>query len=281
MQTEIDQFLTEQNSLLMQQNNLLAEQNKVLSQQIDSLKTILSDYSEVELSLKSKINNLLAEKEAQQALILTLKSRAFKARTGQLFGAITARISSKSAKPIADAINTNLKSTEFNRHYQQLSANIASTNTKDDHSTANRPTTSSLEALATQSVTNYRRRLRDSEQANSEARDNTWRLNSIDLKVKQLTDLIENIRLEPQPASNFINLRYDGYYPGYIDSHKILTKKQDQAYQSKNHLQLIEFISEKTDNLKKYMLRASSNIRTSDYEQIEKIIKNDDRMLKF
>jgi hypothetical protein len=29
------------------------------------------------------------------------------------------------------------------------------------------------------------------------------------------------------------------------------------------------------------MLRASSNIRTSDYEQIEKIIKNDDRMLKF
>ena len=29
------------------------------------------------------------------------------------------------------------------------------------------------------------------------------------------------------------------------------------------------------------MLRASSNIRTSDYEQIEKIIKNDDRMLNF
>ena len=82
MQTEIDQFLTEQNSLLMQQNNLLAEQNKVLSQQIDSLKTILSDYSEVELSLKSKINNLLAEKEAQQALILTLKAELSKLEQG-------------------------------------------------------------------------------------------------------------------------------------------------------------------------------------------------------
>ena len=230
---------------------------------------------------KKQNQQLVSRERSSTSFDFDTESRAFKARTGQLFGAITARISSKSAKPIADAINTSLKSTEFNRHYQQLSANIASTNTKDDHSTANRPTTSSLEALATQSVTNYRRRLRDSEQANSEARDNTWRLNSIDLKVKQLTDLIENIRLEPQPASNFINLRYDGYYPGYIDSHKILTKKQDQAYQSKNHLQLIEFISEKTDNLKKYMLRASSNIRTSDYEQIEKIIKNDDRMLKF
>ena len=232
---------------------------------------------------ESKEQNQQSEyrERSTASLNFDTESRAFKARTRQLFGAITARISSKSAKPIADAINTSLKSTEFNRHYQQLSGNIASTNTKDDHSTANRPTTSSLEALATQSVTNYRRRLRDSEQANSEARDNAWRLNSIDLKAKQLTDLIENIRLEPQPASNFINLRYDGYYPGYIDSHKILTKKQDQAYQSKNHLQLIEFISEKTDNLKKYMLRASSNIRTSDYEQIEKIIKNDDRMLKF
>ena len=232
---------------------------------------------------ESKEQNQQSEyrERSTASLNFDTESRAFKARTRQLFGAITARISSKSAKPIADAINTSLKSTEFNRHYQQLSGNIASTNTKDDHSTANRPTTGSLEALATQSVTNYRRRLRDSEQANSEARDNAWRLNSIDLKAKQLTDLIENIRLEPQPASNFINLRYDGYYPGYIDSHKILTKKQDQAYQSKNHLQLIEFISEKTDNLKKYMLRASSNIRTSDYEQIEKIIKNDDRMLKF
>jgi hypothetical protein len=48
MQTEIDHFLTEQNSLLIQQNNLLAEQNKVLNQQVDSLKTILTGYSEVE-----------------------------------------------------------------------------------------------------------------------------------------------------------------------------------------------------------------------------------------
>ncbi len=58
MQTEIDQFLTEQNALLSQQNSLLAEQNEVLSQQVSSLKNILTTYSEVEQSLKDKINNL-------------------------------------------------------------------------------------------------------------------------------------------------------------------------------------------------------------------------------
>jgi ribosome-binding ATPase YchF (GTP1/OBG family) len=66
---------------------------------------------------------LLAEKQAQQALISHSK-QSFQNRTGQLFGAITARISSNS-KPITDAINTSLKSTEFNQHCQQLSANIA------------------------------------------------------------------------------------------------------------------------------------------------------------
>ena len=73
MQTEIDHFLTAQNNLLMQQNSLLAEQNKVLSQQVDSLKTILTGYSEVEQELQDKISILQSEKQAQQALISALK----------------------------------------------------------------------------------------------------------------------------------------------------------------------------------------------------------------
>ena len=82
MQTEIDQFLTEQNSLLMQQNNLLAEQNEVLSQQIDSLKTILTGYSEVEQELQGKISILQAEKQAQQDLISALKGELSKIEQG-------------------------------------------------------------------------------------------------------------------------------------------------------------------------------------------------------
>ena len=83
MQTEIDQFLTEQNALLSQQNSLLAEQNEVLSQQVSSLKNILTTYSEVEQSLKDKINNLNSEKEAQQALILAMKVELSKLEQGE------------------------------------------------------------------------------------------------------------------------------------------------------------------------------------------------------
>ena len=82
MQTEIDHFLTAQNNLLMQQNSLLAEQNKVLSQQVDSLKTILTGYSEVEQKLQDKISILQSEKQAQQALILALKGELSKIEQG-------------------------------------------------------------------------------------------------------------------------------------------------------------------------------------------------------
>ena len=82
MQTEIDHYLTEQNSLLMQQNNLLAEQNKALTQQVDSLKTILTGYSEVEQELQDKISILQSEKQAQQALISALKIELSKIEQG-------------------------------------------------------------------------------------------------------------------------------------------------------------------------------------------------------
>ena len=82
MQSEIDHFLTEQNNLLIQQNSLLAEQNKVLSQQVDSLKTILTGYSEVEQELQDKISILQSEKQAQQALISALKGELSKIEQG-------------------------------------------------------------------------------------------------------------------------------------------------------------------------------------------------------
>ena len=82
MQSEIDHFLTEQNNLLIQQNSLLAEQNKVLNQQVDSLKTILTGYSEVEQELQDKISILQSEKQAQQALISALKIELSKIEQG-------------------------------------------------------------------------------------------------------------------------------------------------------------------------------------------------------
>jgi hypothetical protein len=109
MQTEIDHYLTEQNSLLMQQNNLLAEQNKALSQQVDSLKTILTGYSEVEQELQDKISILQSEKQAQQALISALKIELSKIEQGnfseQLQQAFQENLKTQLQTQLARALN--------------------------------------------------------------------------------------------------------------------------------------------------------------------------------
>ena len=214
------------------------------------------------------------------SLDLGTQRRVIQNRTGQFFGAVTAKLSNQLNEPITNAINTSVKSAEFKRHYQQLSENSYIPSTKDDPRTADRPRTSSLEALATQSVANYRRRIRDSEQANQGAKDNAWRLDNIDREVKQIAELISNIRIKPQLASEF-RLRYDGYYPDYNIRHERLSKKQDELCRSKSPLDVIDCIAEKADNLKQYTSRAWRDLSSYDYDKVEKIIKNDEIMIKY
>ena len=215
------------------------------------------------------------------SLDLGTKNRAIQNRAGQFFTGFTAKLSGQLNEPITNAINTSVKSSKFKQYHQQLSDNITHTDTKDYHHTADRPTESSLESLATRSIANYTRRLAHTEQANYWARINAGRLNIIDSKFKEISDLIKNIRIEPESALDFIDLRYDGYYRGYVYLHKNLTKKQDQAYRSKKTLQLIECVAEKYENLERYMSTASNYINRSAYEHIEKMIKNDEIMLKY
>ena len=215
------------------------------------------------------------------SLDLRIEGRVIQNRAGQFFTGFTAKLSGQLNEPITNAINTSVKSSKFKQYHQQLSDNITHTDTKDYHHTADRPTESSLESLATRSIANYTRRLAHTEQANYWARINAGRLNIIDSKFKEISDLIKNIRIEPESALDFIDLRYDGYYRGYVYLHKNLTKKQDQAYRSKKTLQLIECVAEKYENLERYMSTASNYINRSAYEHIEKMIKNDEIMLKY
>ena len=215
------------------------------------------------------------------SLDLSTERRVIQNRAGQFFTGFTAKLSNQLNEPITNAINTSVKSAEFKRHHQQLSANSDITSAKDDQRTANRPRESSLEALAIQNIANYRRRIADSEQANHGARDNAWRFNNIDRKVEQIAELISNIRIKPKAASDFINLRYDSYYPDYVIRHERLSKKQDEAYKNKNELDLIICIAEKVDNLKQYTFRAWRDLSSFDYDKVEKIIKNDEVMLKY
>ena len=83
MQTEIDQYLAQQNELLNQQNKLLAEQNALLSQRIDSLKNILNSHNELEQVLNNKINSLETENEMLKELISAMKSELLKLEQGK------------------------------------------------------------------------------------------------------------------------------------------------------------------------------------------------------
>ena len=214
------------------------------------------------------------------SLDLGTQRRIIQNRTGQFFAGITAKLSSQLNEPITNAINKSLKQSELKQYCEQYGEYRTQTYSTENHSSTNRSRAGSLEALATQSINQYRRRLEDSGQATTAVRNNAWQLNIIDQKFEQLTELVKNIRIKPQQASG-LKLRYDGYYPDYNIRHERLSKKQDELYRSKSQLGVIDCIAEKADNLKQYTSRASNSLSSYDYEKIEKIIKNDEIMLKY
>ncbi|SSW81835.1 Uncharacterised protein [Klebsiella pneumoniae] len=87
----------------------------------------------------------------------------------------------------------------------------------------------------------------------------------------------------PKPATDFqfSSLRNDNYYPDCVLYHKELCDKQQQAYDSKKLSLLIDYTKKKAENLETYMSRASRKLNKSDYNKIEQIIQNDQRMLKY
>jgi hypothetical protein len=214
------------------------------------------------------------------SLDLGTQKRVIQNRTGQFFAEFTTQLSNQLNETIADTINTGFESSEFKQHYRKLSGNSNITRETNHSRTTDRPRTSSLETLATESIANYRRRLEDSGQATTAVRNNAWQLNIIDQRFEQLTELIKNIRIKPQLASEF-GLRYDGYYPDYNIRHERLSKKQDELCRSKSQLDVIDCIAEKADNLKQYTSRAWRDLSSYDYDKVEKIINNDEIMLKY
>ena len=213
------------------------------------------------------------------SLDLGAQRRAIQNRAGQFFAGFTAKLSKQLNEPITNAINTSLKPSELKQYCEQYGEHRTQTYSTENYSSTDRSRASSLEALATQSINQYRRRLEDSRQATTAVRNNAWQLNIIDQRFEQLTELVKNIRIKPQLASEF-RLRYDNYYPDDIIRYERLSKKQDELFRSKNQLGVIDCIAEKADNLKQYTSRAWRDLSHYDYEKVEKIIKNDEIMLK-
>ena len=213
------------------------------------------------------------------SLDLGTQKRIIQNRAGQFFAGFTAELSTQLNEPITNAINTSLKPSELKQYCEQYGEHRTQTYSTENYSSTDRSRASSLEALATQSINQYRRRLEDSGQATTAVRNNAWQLNIIDQRFEQLTELVKNIRIKPQLASEF-RLRYDNYYPDDIIRYERLSKKQDELFRSKNQLGVIDCIAEKADNLKQYTSRAWRDLSHYDYEKVEKIIKNDEIMLK-
>ena len=213
------------------------------------------------------------------SLDLGAQRRVIQNRAGEFFAGFTAKLSKQLNEPITNAINTSLKPSELKQYCEQYGEHRTQTYSTENYNSTDRSRASSLEALATQSINQYRRRLEDSGQATTAVRNNAWQLNIIDQRFEQLTELVKNIRIKPQLASEF-RLRYDNYYPDDIIRYERLSKKQDELFRSKNQLGVIDCIAEKADNLKQYTSRAWRDLSHYDYEKVEKIIKNDEIMLK-
>ena len=209
--------------------------------------------------------------------------RTFKTRTGQLFGAITASISKQCADAITDAINESIKSTGFKQRCQRFSEDRIEPHSFEYQHTADRSQERTLENLASEGTRQLLQRSKDAEQANRHARGDSGKISRINQQLGGLETTVADILLMPKPATDFhhSSLRNDNYYPDYVVYHKELCDKQQQAYDSKKLSLLIDYTKKKAENLETYMSRASRNLNKSDYDKIEQIIKNDQRMLKY
>lgn len=215
------------------------------------------------------------------SLDLGTKNRAIQNRAGQVFGAITANISGKLEDTITNAISESIESTGFKQRCQQLGEGRVKTNSNDHWHTADRHREGTLENLAIESTNQLLRRFGNAKQADQYAGGNCREINNVNQQLERLETTLAEIRLKPKPATNFNYLRSDGYYPDYVGYHKKLCDKQQEAYNNKKPLQLIDYIQEKSKNIETYIGRASANLNKWDYEKFEEIIKNDQRMLKY
>jgi hypothetical protein len=215
------------------------------------------------------------------SLDLGTQNRAIQNRAGQLFGAVTANISGKLENPITNAISESIESTGFKQRCQRLGEGRVKTNSNDHWHTADRHREGTLENLAIESTNQLLRRFGDAKRADQYAWGNCRKINSVNQQLERLETAVAEIRLKPKPATNFSYLRSDGYYPDYVGYHKELCNKQQEAYNNKKPLQLIDYIQKKSKNLETYISRARSNIHEWEYDKFEKIIKNDNQMLKY
>lgn len=274
-------------SIFDRTNQLIATTKQLISRtkrSIEPTSQFIKEYSDQlqrsRAEFKQQNQNIERRERSSMRFDFSNESRTFKSRTGRIFGAITARISRKLEYPIAQAINDSIKSAEFERHCQRLSTGRIEPFSTSHQQTTDRFGESTLGNIAISATKRLLRRLRDAKQADQYAWGNCRTLDDLNQKLEQLEPIVAEIRCKPKPATDW-QLRFDGYYPGYIRVYQELSAQQQQAYEDKKALWLIEITEQKTEKLLAYMTEARRHINSHDYERIAEIIKNDERMLNY
>ena len=252
---------------------------------VESTNRFITDYLKLIQRARTKLkqqNPQLGNRERNDEKInFSDEIGAFKTRTRQIFGGISAKIIKQLEQSTSEAMDASLDESGFNRKFQEFCASRNDSIPKRYKQPENRDQERSLENIADACSERLQRRIADDKQASRFAREKSDDLQRVNLELEQLEMSITNIRLRPKPATDFSRLRYDGYYPDYVISHRELSGQQEYAYQNKRTFDVIHIIKKKSEKLMDYISQARKMLNSSDYQLIKEIIKNDERMLRY
>ena len=198
----------------------------------------------------------------------------FKARAREFFSRFSAEINSQFQHSISKIMDEGLRRAGLSEYAKKYCANGAERG-KDAAKD------SSLEGVADACSERLQQRNWGDEYLAKRLKDRIGECNDFGQELDRLATEIRKIRPKPKPATDFETLRYDIYYRQYTSSHREFSAQQDYAYQNGRKFDVIHIIKQKSEKLKDYINQARNMLKRSDYELIEKIIKNDERMLKY
>ena len=245
---------------------------------VESTNRFITDYLKLIQRARTKLkqqNPQLGNRERNDEKInFSDEIGAFKTRTRQIFRGISAKIIKQLEQSISSAMDESLAESGFNRHAEEYRAR----RNEERKDTAHDRT---LESVADTCTTGLQRRNRNTNLIGKQLKYTNEECHELGREIDRLAAEISKIRIKPKPATDFETLRYDIYYRQYTSSHREFSAQQDYAYQNGRKFDVIHIIKQKSEKLKDYINQARNMLKRSDYELIEKIIKNDERMLKY
>lgn len=205
----------------------------------------------------------------------------FRSATNRILGSLENNLSNQIGDSVSRATDRSIDQSGFRSRCQQLSESRTEATSNETQQSTGGDQEITLEDRADACAARLLQRLGDAEQADQDAWRNSGKIDSIAQELDRVAENLAKLRIKPKLATAFGSLRMDSYYLDYVTSYKELSAQQEQSYQSKNVLLLIKSIEQKSEKLAEYMSRARTMLGTADYQKIEEIIKNDERMLNY